>query len=553
MSRKRKKEDRAKVQLKKPKTAPGKFLPKGTNETKPELKIRKIVIPGQQQSSSGSAEHGPITSKKLGLNDVLNKLGHFSQAVRTDGLEGLKELLSGSEARGLVLCNLTKLVTMLVNLVQDREKKIRQLAVTCLGLSLGQAAPGAVTPLYPLISAHLSCCLTNISPRIQQDGLTLLDTILDKTPSFIKTHYQDIIPNCLDQITNKKSGDGKGPSVAANLSEVMTALQWRMSVLTRVDRILETARSGHLDSVVNNVQTSSFDYDPDKFYPLPSTQQSSFSITNLANQEHSSNILNICLLVMPLLIETWVEARASDARSSKSSVLSNESCSLLHKIAGIMDKLLVILKKSESLDDRDDVKTLKDKFSQDLQLHFLKYLPYSSSNTDVSSCNVLLSCVAEHLGSSDDWRPVAVNMCSNKHVSDSLKLRVTDILLSSSGLSEDLRNNVVKSLISMVEDSSNVETKEKAIQLIRAEVIKNTKLEASLMWIDRLPELLCQDVEDEFRLQLLETSLSLVQCRVEPLAVKMRDCVDDIEKNAGDCVRSCKLVNFIKFYCNLIS
>ena len=58
-------------------------------------------------------------------------------AQETDGLEGLKELLSGSEARGLVLCNLTKLVTMLVNLVQDREKKIRQLAVTCLGLSLG--------------------------------------------------------------------------------------------------------------------------------------------------------------------------------------------------------------------------------------------------------------------------------------------------------------------------------------------------------------------------------------------------------------------------------
>ena len=38
MSRKRKKEDRAKTQFKKPKTAPGRHLPKGTNETRTEFK-----------------------------------------------------------------------------------------------------------------------------------------------------------------------------------------------------------------------------------------------------------------------------------------------------------------------------------------------------------------------------------------------------------------------------------------------------------------------------------------------------------------------------------
>ena len=49
-------------------------------------------------------------------------------------------------------------------------------------------------------------CLTHFDSRIQQDGLTLLDTFIEKAPSFVENNYASILPNCLDQISNKKGG-----------------------------------------------------------------------------------------------------------------------------------------------------------------------------------------------------------------------------------------------------------------------------------------------------------------------------------------------------------
>jgi hypothetical protein len=48
---KKQKAEKAKIKLKKGKTAPGKFLPKGTNVTKTEFKVGKIVIPKQLQQA----------------------------------------------------------------------------------------------------------------------------------------------------------------------------------------------------------------------------------------------------------------------------------------------------------------------------------------------------------------------------------------------------------------------------------------------------------------------------------------------------------------------
>ena len=79
--RKRKKLEKAKTQLKKPRTAPGRHLPKGTNETKTNVKVAKIVIPGQKGESAAKSS-GPVTNKRLGLKDVLSKISHFSIAVR---------------------------------------------------------------------------------------------------------------------------------------------------------------------------------------------------------------------------------------------------------------------------------------------------------------------------------------------------------------------------------------------------------------------------------------------------------------------------------------
>ena len=557
MSRKRKKEDRAKTQLKKPKTAPGKFLPKGTNETKTDFKITKIVIPGQQINAPTD---GPTTSKNIGLRDILSKLGHFSQAVRQDGLEGLKELLSGVDAGAVVVNNLSRLVTILIGLVQDKEKKIRKLSVTLLGMTLGHVSGSQITPLYPLISAHLSCCLTNIDPRIQQDGLSLLDTILDKTPCFVEENYHAILPNCLDQISNKKTSGSKGPNVAANLSDSMTALQWRMAVLTRVNKILEIAQKA-TDNEEKGHKTDSLDrkHLPNTFYSVmehSSPFQNIFSINSLTSESNHSAILDNCLLVLPLLIETWVEARATETKSSKTSVLTKDSCDLLHIISGIMDKLLLLLENSSQSEGANMVGKFKTKFWKDIKQHFLQYLPYKSPNPEVYKCNALLCCIGLMLDGDLDIAKVGVEMCSNKHVTPGLKIRTATKVLQQTSLSDQLRSDLMSALACIVEAPGNdvdFEDKQRAIELLKSEVLAHPNQQNSNMWLEKLPSLLCATEEEGLRLELLRTCLHLVKCKVKPLAASLACSWDTLLENGSGCHKSTQILGFIKFYCDILA
>lgn len=54
-------------------------------------------------------------------------------------------------------------------------------------------------PLYPLMTAHLSCCLTNIQPAIQRDALPLIDTLVNTAPAFIAANFGRILPDCVRQ------------------------------------------------------------------------------------------------------------------------------------------------------------------------------------------------------------------------------------------------------------------------------------------------------------------------------------------------------------------
>ena len=559
MSRKRKKEDRAKTQLKKPKTAPGKFLPKGTNETKTEFKVTKIVIPGQNINGGASSSDGPTTSKNIGIKDVLHKLTHFSQAVRTDGLDGLKELLSSAAAPGLVQTNLSKIVTTLVTLVQDREKKIRKQTVSLLGMSLGHVTSSLVTPLYPLMSAHVSCCLTNIDPRIQQDGLTLLDTLIDKAPEFVEQHHSSLIPNCLDQISNKKASGSKGPNVAANVSESLTALQWRLAVMTRVNRILDLAIEGRKTERQTDVDVAKEQiFKPNNFYPLVGKGSlQHFPLSNLTEGQSNTSIADNIHLLMPLLIETWVEARASDSKSTKSSNLSSDSCDLLLNIAGIMDKLLVIA--SETFDVTEGAKVLsevKSKFWNDIRQHFISYLPYRSPNTNVDKSSALLCCVNVAIDQdiSSQLSEVAVKMCASKHVSVELKIRIAKVLLDKAKLSNELRENLMSSLTSLSQKTDNKLEKQSLLNILKKEAELSPDENATKFWLENLPDQIVNCDEEE-KQELLNVCLHLVQRNNKSLANKLLQSWD----NLTSCLIQCqdnekmkKTLGFVEYYCKLL-
>jgi len=553
-SRKRKKEEKAKTQLKKPKTAPGKHLPKGTNVTKTEFRVAKIVIPGQLGNSTQKS--GPITTKKLGLKDVLSKLSHFSLTVRTDGLEGLKELLSLDSCASMVNANLAFILTSLVPVTQDNERKLRRLAISLLPLILDPVSPSLLAPLHSLLSAHLCCSLTHIDPRIQQDGLTMLDTLLDKSPDFIRSNYTNLLPNCLDQISNKK-GSGKGPSVATNMSENMTALEWRVLVLTRVDKMLDTVMKdkGEASTTVSSQLATSVSFQPGMFCSLANISAPSWlPLSTLTTKVNTSSMLTNLKLMMPLLLETWVEARANETNSKKGSVLTSEVGDLLLCEAGVMDKLVMLaLDNTKGGDNSPVMKLIKQKYLADIQRHFLLPLPYTSQGKSCDQANAILCCLSLAINEVMDASllDVMVGVCASRNILACTRIRLSRQLLTRGELTIAQRDMVVVSLVKVAETNVSSE-KIDAMNLLKDQAVKWPQSGVT-KWLENLPSQLINN-EDEEQLELvLNTCLELAKTCNKTLARKFLSSWPVIQGSleASKQTSHLKKFNFIKHHCDI--
>jgi len=559
-SKKRKREEKNKTQLKKPRTAPGKHLPKGTNVTKTEFRVAKIVIPGHVGAPS---KEGPTTSKKLGLKEVVNKLGHFSQTVRNDGLEGLKELLSSSSSASLVNSNLAFILTSLVPVTQDKERKIRRLAISLLSPVLAEVHPSLLTPLYPLLSAYLCCSLTHIDQRIQQDGLTMLDTFLEKATGFIRSNYNSILPNCLEQISNKKVSE-KGPSVAANMSESMTALQWRVLVLTRVDKVLNTVV---MDKAESKSQTSHQNFNSVTFVPRLSCPLSISSppswlpLNSISTNTSSvsSSLTNLKLL-MPLLIETWVEARATETTSKKGSSLTSEVGDLLMCEVGVMDKLLVLaLDSAEGGDRKAALKLIDQKYLKDIQLHFLSHLPYTCQGRSADQANAILCCISLTITNNvtAPMQEVMVATVTSKNIEAPTRLRLAKNLLSRDALTTEQRDRVVDALITMAETAGP--EKVLTLTLLRDQTMKWPEGRVS-EWVESLPMNILSQQDVEQTDLMLTTCLELAKTCNKNFAtqflVHWKDIQDHLDNlDTPDCQSNrpalLQKLHFIKHHCDL--
>jgi len=557
VSKKRKREEKNKTQLKKPRTAPGKHLPKGTNVTKTEFRVAKIVIPGQAGAPS---QAGPTTSKRLGLKEVLSKLGHFSQTVRADGLEGLKELLSSNTSASLVNANLAFILTSLVPVTQDKERKLRRLAISLLPMVLSDVSPSLLTPLHSLLSAHLCCSLTHIDPRIQQDGLTMLDTLQDKAPGFIRSNYNFLLPNCLDQISNKKAGE-KGPSVAANMTETMTALEWRVLVLTRVDRMLDTVvqekEESRMSSTVN--ANKSVVFSPGLSCPLTSTSSPTWlPMSSLSTRTTTSSMLTNLKMVMPLLVETWVEARANETNSRKGSALTSQVGDLLMCEAGVMDKLLVLaLDNSEGGDREAVLKLVNAKYMMDIKQHFLSHLPYTSQGKSADQANALLCCISLSVTHTmeDTMLEVAVGVVTSKNIFSSTRLRLARRLLLRSQLTVEQRDRIVLALVSMLELDIGQE-KVDTLNLLREQAMQWPQAGVT-SWVESLPKQLLGQVNGEQLELVLDTCLELAKTYNKSLARHFLANWHEIQGSLDNSsFKSCKpsliqKLEFIKHHCDL--
>lgn len=116
------KSEKAKTKLKGKKD-----LPKGTNVTKTNFKVKKIVIK-EQLKKHGDAE--ALSTRKLNAKELLSRLNHFNTHSRTDALDGLKELATSHPQ--VLDQNLGQLINGVTPLVLNIEKVVRNNKLLCI-------------------------------------------------------------------------------------------------------------------------------------------------------------------------------------------------------------------------------------------------------------------------------------------------------------------------------------------------------------------------------------------------------------------------------------
>lgn len=96
-----------------------KDLPKGTNVTKTNFKVKKIVIKEQLKKRSTLEI---LSTRKLSINELLSRLAHFNTQSRIGALEGLKEVISAHPS--VLQQNLGQLILGVSPLVLNIEKNV---------------------------------------------------------------------------------------------------------------------------------------------------------------------------------------------------------------------------------------------------------------------------------------------------------------------------------------------------------------------------------------------------------------------------------------------
>ena len=350
---KRKKADKAKNQLKVSKKGAKKArarggdikLPKGLNVTNATFKTQKLVLLNQSQPSASKEDlnSGLVTKKKLGLKEVLGKLNNQSLSTRLDGLEGLKELVTAH--RNIIDENLSLIVNRLVPFLTEREAKLRNVGIPLLESIVSQVNPSSLESLYPIISAHLCCGLSHIDDEIQLESIKVLDTLIQFQPAFILSHAHQILPNCLEQISNSDSNSissgstnnvsenrmKSNKSVAKlrdNINANVSSLHWRFLVIERIYNmlliLLNTEESTHhtqfktiqtnftIGALQNNSTIEPFYMNlyVDR-YQLGASRNNPVSHKDVSLNANIANKISVAGLarqLFPTLIDTWNEA-----------------------------------------------------------------------------------------------------------------------------------------------------------------------------------------------------------------------------------------------------
>ncbi|XP_026279825.1 testis-expressed protein 10 [Frankliniella occidentalis] len=354
-SQRQKKAEKAKVKLKGHAT---KFLPKGKNVTNTTFKVRKIVLQEQLKTPDGSQ---PLSRRKLNVKEVLSRLQHYSSSQRQEGLVGLSELLNQMDM-GQLTSHLFSIMDSLARLSLDPESSVRKQSAHILTSVFSLVNEAQLMPFCQVLGSYLSCAMTHIQLKVQEDSLLLFDAILEHAPALAAASANQLLPCVLDMISRSRSDHQSGRQLSVQLSSNITSSIWRAKVFGRLQALLIVSLKKCTDNgsptrnLCYSAHHSSVPVSKDclkelKFplynsnYATPLCLSTVFHKLNRNTKQlidEPSQFKTFVESLMPLMFDSWLEVNPSTLKKSKGAEdngLQLESALTLHCVLEIINLL----------------------------------------------------------------------------------------------------------------------------------------------------------------------------------------------------------------------
>ncbi|CAK1555400.1 unnamed protein product [Leptosia nina] len=313
-------------------------LPKGTNVTKTNFKVKKIVIKEQLKKHTFSE---PLSTRKLNVKELLSRLNHFNATSRTDALDGIKEIISSNP--DILEQSMGPVIQGVSALVLNIEKAVRHSALKVLHLVLSNVQAEKIEPFFDIMSTYLRSAMTHIDNRIQEDSLLFLDILLLCVPEKAAQDFFKVIPNFLDMISKLRTDAKPGRTLTINMNSQMTSVKWRVKVLNRLKEFLQKFAACNKISTLENIETSKtivVNKDSSNYFSLfnpiytSTCHVSCFSAKSTESMLESDEVEKFSEYVdtlMTLLFETWLEASPNAQSDSNMETVVTEDAALLLK------------------------------------------------------------------------------------------------------------------------------------------------------------------------------------------------------------------------------
>ncbi|XP_026749074.1 testis-expressed protein 10 homolog [Galleria mellonella] len=341
------KSEKSKTKLKSKK----KDLPKGTNVTKTNFKVKKIVIK-EQLKKHGKSE--ALSTRKLNIKELLSRLNHFNTHARTDALMGIKELATTHPE--VLDQNLGPLILGITPLLLNIEKVVRHESLKALHTILCVINIVKIEPFFDIMSTYLRSAMTHIDSRIQEDSLLFLDLLLQCTPQKVAQDFHKILPNFLDMISKLRVDTKPGRTLTVNLGSQITTVKWRVKVLHRLkDYLQKFVDYKNVSKKDKSLDQTTYLFDNSKLNHFPLTDPIYTSVCNLSCFS-SKNYQDTILLdeveklreytdtLMPLLFETWLEVcPKTNTERNIETIISEDAASLLKHILDVLSLLWILV------------------------------------------------------------------------------------------------------------------------------------------------------------------------------------------------------------------